>query len=436
MQELVDMNHMEPLTETINQALYMPHHPVIKESRVTTKLRVVFNASAKTTSGNSLNDALFVGPQLQQDLVAILMRFRTHRYAVTAGVAKMYRQVCVSSKHLDLQRIVWRNDPSLPIQDYRMLHVTYGVAAASHLAVKSLQQTTKYSSNKSEQPAKVILKDFYMDDLLTGTSCKNELQMLQRNVSDILSEGGFELRKWASNCVELNENISNASKSISHYIAEGKDVHALGLIWDTEADNFTFAVNLKQPPDVLTKRARFGVPKVEWDDVVPDAIATQWFQHRSELRDLVNLKVNRWLGTGTFGSSTELHIFSDVQYPMFAGTDSTITLAWLQAHPSRWVTFIANRVADVQEVLPPNCWNHVRSEQNPADCASRGVTPSELLSHQLWWTGPAFLRTNKQFWKQTASKHHTTEVGARNNVPVHVVNPDEHWSALTNYSSY
>ncbi|XP_017461981.1 PREDICTED: uncharacterized protein LOC108355326, partial [Rhagoletis zephyria] len=68
MQELLDMNHMELAPESTSQMFYMPHHPVVKDSSVTTKLRVVFNASAKTATGNSLNDALFVGPQLQQDL--------------------------------------------------------------------------------------------------------------------------------------------------------------------------------------------------------------------------------------------------------------------------------------------------------------------------------------------------------------------------------
>ncbi|XP_036334861.1 uncharacterized protein LOC118745520 [Rhagoletis pomonella] len=248
------MGHMEAISVTANNAYYMPHHPVIKESSVTAKLRIVFNASAKTTTGNSLNDALFIGPQLQQDLYSILMRFRTHRYAITADVAKMHRQVCVSSNHVDLQRIVWRPDPSSPIVDYRMLRVTYGVAAASHLAVKALQQTAKASSNSCEKAVSVIFKDFYIDDLLTGASCKAQLQSLQQNISEIL-KGGFELRKWASNCMELNERISSGSKSISHYVVDGKDVHALGLRWNIEGDHFTFAVRLKQQPAIPTKRA-------------------------------------------------------------------------------------------------------------------------------------------------------------------------------------
>ncbi|XP_053968764.1 uncharacterized protein LOC128870195 [Anastrepha ludens] len=458
MQELIDMKHMELAPPSTDQTFYMPHHPVVKESSVTTKLKVVFNASAKSTTGNSLNDALFVGPQLQPDLYSILTRFRTHRYAVTADIAKMYRQICMSTKNLDLQRIVWRRDPTSPIKDYRMLRVTYGVAAASYLAVKSLQQTAKYSSHICEKAAAVIHKDFYMDDLLTGASSKEELLCLQRNVSEKLKEGGFELRKWASNCAELFENVSNASENISHYLVDSKDVHALGLIWNTEEDYFTFSVNLNQPPTILTKRTFLSDAStlfdplgllapatkrskmwfqeiwrmsVGWDDVIPDCIAAQWRQHRSELLLLSSLKISRWFGSGAGESFTKLHIFADasertyaavmyartlhndgsntvvlissktkvaplktttlprlelcaahlaaklarnvlhswgdLRYPIYAWTDSTITLAWLQAHPSKWITFVANRVADIQEVLPPECWNHIRSELNPAD---------------------------------------------------------------------
>ncbi|XP_053956160.1 uncharacterized protein LOC128861809 [Anastrepha ludens] len=404
MQELIDMKHMELAPPPTDQTFYMPHHPVIKESSVTTKLRVVFNASAKTTTGNSLNDALFVGPQLQPDLYSILTRFRTHRYAVTADIAKMYRQICMSTKNLDLQRIVWRRDPTLPIKDYRMLRVTYGVAAASYLAVKSLQQTAKYSSH--------IWRRLLPSSIRTFTWMISSL------------EGGFELRKWASNFAELFENVSNASENISHYLVDSKDVHALGLIWNTEEDYFTFSVNLNQPPTILTKRnflsdastlfdplgllapatirskmwfQEIWRMSVGWDDVIPDCIAAQWRQHRSELLLLSSLKISRWFGTGAGESFTELHIFADaserayaavmyartlhndgsitvvqissktkvaplktttlprlelcaahlaaklarsvlhswgdLRYPIYAWNDSTITLAWLQAHP-------------------------------------------------------------------------------------------------------
>ncbi|XP_053968799.1 uncharacterized protein LOC128870226 [Anastrepha ludens] len=444
MQELIDMKHMELAPPPTDQTFYMPHHPVIKESSVTTKLRVVFNASAKTTTGNSLNDALFN---------ASLRSNRGHR--------EMYRQICMSTKNLDLQRIVWRRDPTLPIKDYRMLRVTYGVAAASYLAVKSLQQTAKYSSHICEKAAAVIHKDFYMDDFLTGASSKEELLCLQRNVSEILKEGGFELRKWASNCAELFENVSNASENISHYLVDSKDVHALGLIWNTEEDYFTFSVNLNQPPTILTKRTflsdastlfdplgllapatirskmwfqEIWLMSVGWDDVIPDCIAAQWRQHRSELLLLSSLKISRWFGTGAGESFTELHIFADdservyaavmyartlhndgtitvvlissktkvaplktttlprlelcaahlaaklarsvlhswgdLRYPIYASTDSTITLAWLQAHP--------RKVANKFQLGVRKAQLKIFRSANPADDANEFLSGMQL----------------------------------------------------------
>ncbi|XP_036142106.1 uncharacterized protein LOC118645340 [Monomorium pharaonis] len=77
--------------------------------------------------------------------------------------------------------------------------------------------------------------------------------------------------------------------------------------------------------------------------------------------------------------------------PLHLWSDSTVILAWIQGHPSRWKTFVANRVAEIQRVLPEARWRHVAGCENPADCASRRLTPRELLSHSLWWTGPTWL---------------------------------------------
>jgi hypothetical protein len=75
-----------------------------------------------------------------------------------------------------------------------------------------------------------------------------------------------------------------------------------------------------------------------------------------------------------------------------AWTDSTIVLHWLAGLPSRWKTFVANRVAEIQELIPAENWHHVKSEENPADCASRGIDASELVNHSLWWNGPEWLK--------------------------------------------
>ena len=73
---------------------------------------------------------------------------------------------------------------------------------------------------------------------------------------------------------------------------------------------------------------------------------------------------------------------------IYAWTDSIIFLRWLSGSPRRFKTFVGNQVASIVEHTPPDRWNHVNGTENPADCASRGLFPSELLEHELWWKAP------------------------------------------------
>ena len=90
--------------------------------------------------------------------------------------------------------------------------------------------------------------------------------------------------------------------------------------------------------------------------------------------------------------------FPDLE--VFAWTDSTITLAWIKNHQSRWKSFVANRVAKIQKSVPAENWKHVPTESHPADCASRGMSPRKLQSHHLWWQGPEWLRMPASAWPQ------------------------------------
>ena len=87
------------------QSVYIPHHPVFRAESITTRLRVVFNASCITLNGSTLNDHLLVGPKLQKDLPSIISQWRQFRFVYTADIAKMYRQILVDPRDLDYQRI-------------------------------------------------------------------------------------------------------------------------------------------------------------------------------------------------------------------------------------------------------------------------------------------------------------------------------------------
>ena len=76
---------------------------------------------------------------------------------------------------------------------------------------------------------------------------------------------------------------------------------------------------------------------------------------------------------------------------VFAWSDSTIVLHWLDGSPKRFKTFVGNRVSAILDLLPARRWRHVPTETNPADCASRGLLPKEMIAYTLWWKGPPWL---------------------------------------------
>ncbi|XP_075233847.1 uncharacterized protein LOC142331699 [Lycorma delicatula] len=113
-----------------SKVFYLPHHAVFKETSLTTKLRVVFDGSAKSNNGLSLNDTLMIGPMVQQDLFSIILRFRVHNYVITSDITKMYRQILVTQKDSNLQRILWRENAEQDLKHYALRTVTYGTTSA------------------------------------------------------------------------------------------------------------------------------------------------------------------------------------------------------------------------------------------------------------------------------------------------------------------
>ncbi len=86
-----------------------------------------------------------------------------------------------------------------------------------------------------------------------------------------------------------------------------------------------------------------------------------------------------------------------------AWTDSTIVLNWLDGSPKRFKTYVGNRISTIIDLIPPDKWRHVRSADNPADCASRGIYPSALLNDTLWWNGPTWLTGPPSNWPDQLS---------------------------------
>ncbi|XP_048479080.1 uncharacterized protein LOC125488978 [Plutella xylostella] len=126
--EYIELGHMKECVTSADTQCFLPHHGVHKQDSSTTKLRVVFNASAKTSTGHSLNDLMECGPKLQTDIQSLLLRWRTHRYVLN-DCEKMYRMVLIHEQDQLLQKVIWRNTPQEALKEFQLCNIWNTIGA-------------------------------------------------------------------------------------------------------------------------------------------------------------------------------------------------------------------------------------------------------------------------------------------------------------------
>ncbi|XP_055633459.1 uncharacterized protein LOC129773830 [Toxorhynchites rutilus septentrionalis] len=323
---------------------YMPHHAVLRPSSSSTKCRVVFDASAKPTPDSlSLNDVLHVGPVVQSELFSIVLRFRKHQIAISADIAKMYRQVSMAAEDQNYQRIFWREHPAHPLRILELKTVTYGTASAPYQATRCLVQLAEEEGRDFPVAARIVKEDIYVDDILTGAESVTDAIKVYRQLRQLLGRGGFPIHKWCSNSKELLEHIppQECEKQIPmDYCEANQVIKILGLLWDSHEDALYIANQPKQPTiqqQIITKRiiyaevAKFYDPlglfspvivlakllvqqiwrtKAGWDESVDTELTQKWNLLLCSLSQLNRIKVPRCV---TFNNAIafELHGFAD-----------------------------------------------------------------------------------------------------------------------------
>ena len=188
-----------PENESYNSKWYLPHFPVIRPDKDTTKIRIVFDASAKC-QGTSLNDAINQGPKLQRDLFDVLLRFRRFPVAIVCDIAEMYLRIGISPKDQLYHRFLWRGiDQDRRPDVYEFDRVVFGMNSSPFLAQFVLQHHAK--KNKPDFPltAETIDKSTYMDDSMDSVQSEIQGTQLYHQLSALLSKAGMHARKWLSN---------------------------------------------------------------------------------------------------------------------------------------------------------------------------------------------------------------------------------------------
>nr|XP_033194692.1 uncharacterized protein LOC117159190 [Bombus vancouverensis nearcticus] len=464
--EYLALGHMTKVNDnhSDDNGYYLPHHGVTKASSQTTKLRVVFDGSAPSTTGTSLNDTLHTGPKLQEDLFS------------------------------------------------------------PYLAIRCLKQLAEDEGHRFPRAAQVLQRDFYVDDALTGAETKDEALTLRTELTKLLQLAGLNIRKWASNDNDLLHGLSLEETNHQHFLGDSQTLKTLGVFWNSSDDSILYSVEVKPTPSRVTKRIisseiakiydplgllapvivrakmllqRIWSSKIDWDESLPIELHTEWERYYAQLPLLNNVRFPRKAIIES-AMEIELHGFCDASEKAYGAcvylrtltingrawtqlltakskvaplkcqtiprlelsgallltslmstvqqalsqkitrtiywTDSTIVLHWLNTSPHTLKTFVANRVSEIQTKTSIRDWRHVPTDDNPADLISRGQTPEEFLRPTIWQHGPAWLYQSEGYWPTWALTPQI-EVPEQKGAICLSANPAD-YSLLERYSSW
>ncbi|XP_051167795.1 uncharacterized protein LOC127285701 [Leptopilina boulardi] len=399
----------------------------------------------------------------------------------------MFRQIKIESPDCNLQRIVWRAEPSKPLQEYNLTTVTYGTRPAPFLAIRVLKQLASDERDRFPLGAQALDENTYVDDIYPGANSIERAIEIRDDLINILASSCITLSKWAANdSILLPDDVPDKTKNDKVFDPENS-VSTLGLRWNQSSDKFHFEIvpiSLSNPTKrmVASEIAKLFDPLgwlspfllnakillqdcwlagTDWDTILPNNLLIKWNEFQDQFNHLSIIMIPRWIQTNDDQSNWELHGFADASERAYSAalylvdrsadvahshllisktklapvkvislpklelcaahllaklstiviekllpsiksvyywSDSQIVLSWLQGHPSRWKPFVANRVSEIHSISKDASWSHVRSEHNPADCATRGFTVSELGDSSLWWHGPKWLIDNSEQW--------------------------------------
>ena len=226
---------------------YMPHRPVVRESSLTTKVRPVFDCSAKGYNNVSLNDCLETGPCLLSNLTEILIRFRRWRVAIIADIEKAFLQIEVNEQDCNVHRFLWNHDNVTKVMRFR--RVPFGNCSSPFLLNATLQH---HLSVVPQTPLVKELKDnIYVDDLLTGTDSELDGCQFIKEATEIMSLASFPLTKWGSNSQVVGELLQQSFKD---KFVDADIIKVLGMNWLANQDCFSFSGVSGLDGVLITKR--------------------------------------------------------------------------------------------------------------------------------------------------------------------------------------
>lgn len=376
---------------------YISHHAIVRPEKKSTPIRIVFNSSA-SFQGHRLNEYWMKGPDLLNNLIGVLLRFRENEVALCGDISKMYHRVSIPERDQHVHRFLWRDmDEHREPDIYMMKVVTFGDKPAAAMAQTALKLTAEQGESTHPQAASVLTRNVYMDDICDSVRTVDEARKLSAEMDEVLNEGGFKVKGWISNESDVGDLTQGKMKLLDE-IAEEK---VLGVVWNRENDTFSYKVKLKdsvmrsatdgESQEKLTKRkilgqiahifdpigfaapvivrAKIGMQKLwqrgyNWDDHLSKEEDAEWRLLFEEMKGLNEVSLERCLTPPDAQGKPVLCIFSDASENAYG---ACAYLRWQTRDDKYETRFIASK----SKVAPLKALTIPRLELQAAVLAAR-----------------------------------------------------------------
>ncbi|UYV65773.1 hypothetical protein LAZ67_3005423 [Cordylochernes scorpioides] len=313
---------------------YLPHRPVYKRNSQTSRIRPVFNASARKRGKLSLNDCLDKGPNLIEIIPRLLNKFRKYEVGVSSDIEKAFLQIGIKEEDRDYLRFLWHTEDGRLIT-YRHKRVVFGITTSPYLLKATLSLHLDKAPEHLKITAEQLKSSFYVDNCLSSFQNVEETEKFVKESTELLSTACFNLRDWVSNVTDF---------SLMNQL--NKEVNILGITWNTDRDTLTIGLEDFELIGPTTKRKVLSIAskifdplgvacpvtlipklilqetwiqKLTWDEVLPGCLVQRFWKWFSKLKHLPNIEIPRWLCfKDSYVEKTTLHIFCDASQFAYA----------------------------------------------------------------------------------------------------------------------
>ena len=433
----VDAGHARKLpreeAEKPHEKLWLlPHHAVVNPNKP--KLRVVFDAAASHL-GVSLNSELMRGPDLLQNLVGILLRFRQEKVAIVADITQMFHQIQIREQDQPALSFLWRDlDSSREPDMYRMLVAIFGAKCSPAIANYVLQKTAEDGCSGTAESLiakEAVSTSFYMDDFVKSEASVEAARIMKTEVTSLLAHGGFNLTKWVSSEKTVLSNVPDQERGALKEDERSPGnpyCTVLGCKWIPEDDTISVKISRLTVPatkrGVLKQAASVYDPlgmltpftllakkliqdlwreQFDWDEPLIGDKLCSWIRWQEDLKYVEEVRIPRWYRAQGQESEAqyELHLFSDASEHAFGA----IAYVRVLSHGSSYCQFVMAR----SRLAPLRQLSIVRLELQGAVLATRVATTIKKeidynFTRIFFWTDS---RVVLQMLKNESRRYHT-----------------------------